>query len=67
MLKNNKIHNRTMSELFSKLTRKLNDVTDVVPMFSLLVLNTFRVNNIKLEKKNTVVLFSVLRHERLSH
>ena len=67
MLKNNKIHNRTMSELFSKLTRKLNDVTDVVPMFSLLVLNTFRVNNFKLEKKNTVVLFSVLRHERLSH
>ena len=57
MLKNNKIHNRTMSELFSKLTRKQNDVTDVVPMFSLLVLNTFHVNNVKLEKKIQLFYF----------
>ena len=57
MLKNNKIHNRTMSELFSKLTRKQNDVTDVVPMFSLLVLNKFHVSNVKLEKKIQLFYF----------
>ena len=41
MLKVNKRYTRARRELFSKLTRKQNDVTDVVRMSSLLALNKF--------------------------
>ena len=41
MLKINKRHTTVRRGLFSKLTRKQNDATDVVRMSSLLALNTF--------------------------
>ena len=65
ILKVNKTHTRARRELFSKLTRKQNDHTDVVRIYLLLALNTFHTlrycfyywvwlllnSNIKLEKK----------------